>query len=330
MEEYHLDNIQPGNDSVIKVTTATMRFRVSEFRNKRDNEPKHRLISVEDLLRRMASPLIRAEKDGPAFSPATFHPAKRSRVNVTELSILILDYDANAAWPDDLDVWFDQRILFLAHTTHSHRRVTADHHRAADRFRVIVPLLEPIPSAEFLKLWKWAYQLTEGKIDQAARDPSRLFYKPSKVSHSALYDYSWHRGEALDWKSILANLRAEVPCAETRAALRGGFDIRSMSHLLQGYRETSRGWAYAKCPSHGGKGHSSLFINLEDGAYGCFAGCPVAEIRFAIGHPKRSRDAIVRAGGTLLRPTIPEAVHLELPSGQPNTLQLAIRAEERP
>ena len=67
------------------------------------------------------------------------------------------------------------------------------------------------------------------------------------------------------------------------------FDIRDHISLLDGYHETSRGWAYARCPSHQGSSDSSLFINTASGAYGCFAGCTTEQIREAMGLPKSAR-----------------------------------------
>jgi predicted transcriptional regulator len=64
------------------------------------------------------------------------------------------------------------------------------------------------------------------------------------------------------------------------------FDIRKYAPSLEGYHETQRGWAYAKCPAHNGKGNTSLHINLTTGAYGCHKGCTTNQIREALGISK--------------------------------------------
>lgn len=182
--------------------SAERKFVVSTFRNKRDNRPNLGWITWLGILKRIGRPEVRLEKDGPAFSPARFDPAKRAKNNVREISILTLDYDAGVAWPDDLQPWSERGIRFAAYTTHSHQRVTADHPEAADRFRVMIPLLEPIPVIEYAKLWQWAQGVSGGKIDRSARDPSRIFYEPRKAEASAPYDWYAQEGDLLDWRNL--------------------------------------------------------------------------------------------------------------------------------
>src|SRR5205085_6391209 len=70
----------------------------------------------------------------------------------------------------------------------------------------------------------------------------------------------------------------------------GGFNISEYTHLLVDYKENSKGMAQAKCPSHNGKGSTSLFINPSTGAYKCLAGCDTTKIRAALGVAKPAAE----------------------------------------
>ncbi|HYE72001.1 MAG TPA: hypothetical protein VEF04_01670 [Blastocatellia bacterium] len=98
-----------------------MRFKLSLFDRKTDNLPKPAERTWAELCERFANPQVRAAKDGPLFSPATFDPAKREKKNVVELSLLVVDYDHNASFFADLEPWNELGIAFGAYTTHSHR-----------------------------------------------------------------------------------------------------------------------------------------------------------------------------------------------------------------
>jgi replicative DNA helicase len=170
-----------------------VRFKVSLFYHKADNRPRTVERSWSNITRKVKRPLIRSGKDGPLFSPATFNPDHRLLKNVHEVSLLVLDYD-HANFNDDLLPW-RERCAFAAHTTFNHSET--DH-----RFRVIIPLSVPIPPGEFPRLWKWATQISGGKIDAAASDASRMFYVPVRRSEHAAYLFEINEGDLLDWRKL--------------------------------------------------------------------------------------------------------------------------------
>lgn len=176
-------------------------YGISLFNNKSDNQPKFRQKSWKEFIKFCEQPKIRASKDGAAFSPAIFN-GTRSKENVESVSMLVLDYDREADWLLDLDVWKNLNLTFAAYTTHSHLRITKDHPNAQPRFRVVIPLSEPIPKRLYAALWQWAFERTKGKIDRAARDESRLHYLPAKVNADAPYDFFTHDGILLDWQKL--------------------------------------------------------------------------------------------------------------------------------
>jgi hypothetical protein len=104
------DSNEPAGDTQPVPEKAEQKFLISTFQNKRDTHPLLRTITWNVLLKGIANPEIRSEKDGPAFSPACFDPAKRLKGNVREISMLVLDCDVGGDWPSDLQVLSDLGI----------------------------------------------------------------------------------------------------------------------------------------------------------------------------------------------------------------------------
>src|SRR5262245_13268581 len=181
---------------------GAVKFRLSLFDNKFDASPKPVERTWEEICARIARPQVRADKDGPLFSPASFDPPQRKKENVRYISELVFDYDHGADFDQDLEVWRGHGMAFAAYTTHSSYRETESNPESEERFRVIIPLLEPIPAAEFPKLWRWAAKLSGGKVDPQAKDASWMFYTPAIAEDDARYRHEIHNGAMLDWRSL--------------------------------------------------------------------------------------------------------------------------------
>lgn len=178
-------------------------FRVSLFDHKADNQPKPAIWIWDDLCREIRSPEVRAEKDGPLFSGASYPEGKtRANDNVEEISILGLDYDHDSTIENDCPVWQDKGITFAAYTTHSSWRITDSNPDAEERFRVAIPLATPVPADKYRALWRWAYRESGGKIDDQRKDESGMFYRPSVADGDALYNFRFHDGHFLDWREL--------------------------------------------------------------------------------------------------------------------------------
>lgn len=282
-----------------------MTFRISLFESVRDNQARSAWRTWTQISERISRPQIRNRKDGLLFSPATFNPPKRAGENVTQVSMLVLDYDHDALIARDLEPWRTTGLRFAIYTTHSHGRMCDTNPRAEDRFRVIIPLRTPIPPSKFRELWNWASDLSGEMIDQQAKDPGRMYYTPVKASADAPYHFEIIDGRLLDWREL--DLTPKPATTRQHHAARSfSFDIRTHASALNGYHETSRGWAYARCPAHQGDGNSSLFVRCDTGAFGCFRGCSTDDIRTALGHPPvrwtprgaEISGAFIRRGGT--------------------------------
>jgi hypothetical protein len=181
-----------------------MTFKLSLFKKVADNKPKAALRTWQEFCDRLANPEIRADKDGPLFSPATFDPQARAKANVVELSMLGLDCDHGNTLESDLPRWRKHGYTFGAYTTHSHKRVTDSNPNAEERFRLVLPLAAPIPPIYYPALWAWANHASGGKLDPSARDASRMFYIPAKASEDAEYFHEVHDGALLDWRELPA------------------------------------------------------------------------------------------------------------------------------
>lgn len=260
-------------------------YAISLFKNKHDNYPQPARRTWEQICANLARPSVRASKDGLLFSPATFDPSERKKANVKEISMLVLDYDYDSSLDSDLKVWEALGVRFGVYTTHSHRRATDSNPNADDRFRMLIPLAEPVPADLFAGLWEWAASTSNGKIDGQAKDESRMFYTPVKATHDAPYEYRIVDGAALDWRTLSlesvrhANGRRGDAGANGSGyanwhALKAELGRRIMA---RGQRNGSGKWdAQARC--HKGAGHSGVFYNPATNQTTCNKGCSEAAI----------------------------------------------------
>lgn len=177
----------------LAIRALGLKFKISLFRHKADNMPVSAERTWSEICRKILRPPIRADKDGALWSPATFDPPQRLLENVREVSLLVLDYDHHADFKRDLQPW--RSYAFAAHTTFNHSE-------SEQRFRLIIPLRDPIQAAQFPRLWKWASQVSGAKIDSAASDASRMFYVPVRRSETAPYLFEIFDGEFLDWRAL--------------------------------------------------------------------------------------------------------------------------------
>lgn len=117
-------------------------------------------------------------KDGPAWIPGELS-GPRLDANMTALHFLVLDFD-KLRRGDDSKLWLLlERInrTFYAHTSASH---TPD----KPKWRVVMPLDRPVEAGRWKEFWLgavWWLGFRELNPDQAAKNPSRLYYLPSHL-----------------------------------------------------------------------------------------------------------------------------------------------------
>ncbi|MGB1275240.1 MAG: hypothetical protein ACPG77_05770, partial [Nannocystaceae bacterium] len=113
-----------------------------------------------------------AKNDLRLWSPTCYRGgARRGSDGVEHISCLVLDYDdgdttievASATW---------ERWYHIVHTTWSHR---PEH----PKFRVIVPLAEPVSASNWQRVWAWAEERTGMAIDPACKSVSHTYALPA-------------------------------------------------------------------------------------------------------------------------------------------------------
>lgn len=253
-------------------------FKLSFFRNKRDNQPQSIKRSWADLCERFEKPEIRSKKDGALFSPAVFEPEMRRKENVRELSLLVLDIDHNANLTTLKTQLLKLNVAFSIYSTHSHLRRTTSNPDAEPRFRVCLPLASAIPAKNFPALWQLVHQATGLPLDESAKDCSRMFYTPAIAEKDAPYLFFRQEGAFLDWKEFLLKSfsdNGDLGKEGQKVGRKLIFEFHETRHAelcqrieAQG-NNTGRGTIEMKCPAHKGKGDSSLFYDPKTKAVSC-------------------------------------------------------------
>jgi hypothetical protein len=121
------------------------------------------------------------------------------------VSCLVFDCDRTAPDLERLD-----SLYWLGHTTHSHTP-------QAPRWRVVIPLLAPVPAAQWGDIWRRARAALCPEADPACKDPSRAYWLPSHnggVSARA----TCHDGPLLDPATLPALTEPVRPELELRHA----------------------------------------------------------------------------------------------------------------
>lgn len=173
---------------------------VSTFRGLRDTRPVRNEWDADRLHDIVRNPGRGAKDSVGLWSPALYPPGTtRAARNVEAVSALVLDFDGGAPWDTGLDPW--RGWCHAAHTSHSHAPALHPYDVGRHCYRVILPLEEPIPVAQFASLWAWAFARSPG-ADPACKDASRLYYLPVTGDTILRYWYEFVGGPILDWRAI--------------------------------------------------------------------------------------------------------------------------------
>lgn len=192
---------------------------ISYFHHAGDNVPAHAEVTWDQLAESLAD-VRQAEctldnckrtecphKNGPAWSTVQYLPnAKRGVNNVVDVHALIIDLDHVP--PDDLPGLYAKVEPYKRIITSSHSD------REKDRcLRVILATSRPVPAKDWYRFWGAAVKLLDIPADKQVKDPSRLYYLPSRSSdacHDAVdgtgYAYESMDGAVLDVDAILASV----------------------------------------------------------------------------------------------------------------------------
>lgn len=182
-----------------------MNFTLSFFKNIADTKPVQKSFSLDQLKDFFSTPEIRTQKDGPLFSGAIFS-GTRKKSNVESIGLLCLDFDHNTNLELDIQPWIDTGCIFFLYTTFNHQ-VEKDE-TIEDRFRIVIPLANPITPELFAHLWNASAWFCNHKNDSSCKDPSRIFYTPSHRPNQPFLARSYGT-ELLDAKQFVADVAVE-------------------------------------------------------------------------------------------------------------------------
>ncbi|MGE0787416.1 MAG: hypothetical protein AB7S26_17215 [Sandaracinaceae bacterium] len=144
--------------------------KVMEQAKKADADPIAALHA--DAEHMVADAYKSAKRDLRLWSPALYRPGadKRGKSGVTHVSCLVLDYDDGTSIREASTTW--SAWFHLVYTTWSHK---PDH----PRFRLVMPLLTPVPAEDWASVWSWAERHAHFTIDPSMKSPAATYALPA-------------------------------------------------------------------------------------------------------------------------------------------------------
>jgi hypothetical protein len=181
-------------------------IQINWINNCRDTSPRPETVSIRDLADRFRVPATNrnklplaayhalptkkerhAQKDGPAFIPATFSkPDTRDQDDVVETTGFVLDFDGDVTRAE-----FEPKLKgfgYIAHTTYSHSE-------DAERWRILLPYDAPASPEEHRLVYQHFYRLFGGRLDDRSETLNQLWYSPA-CPPDAVHLYQCHANEA--------------------------------------------------------------------------------------------------------------------------------------
>jgi hypothetical protein len=203
---------------------------ISFFDSAKDNIPKQSDVTFAEL-----ASILEAHADcarhrlakefTPAVVPANFDPPRRAKVNVQQRFAFTGDVDDGAIL-DFAEMAMVLGELRIAHILHTTTKSTF----AANRYRVIIPFLEPLTTAEYEAACSSIHQMLGEVFDTKTFDAGRLSFVP-QAWHGAPEDYEtwddsnahhafvYSEGSPLDAHAIMEAYPPKLPQSVTEADL---------------------------------------------------------------------------------------------------------------
>jgi len=190
------ENGSRGDRPVDKPSGAIILFEVSLFESCHDRQPQTLETTWGDFIDLMefaaARPAERSQKTSVmAFTPSTYRAgASRAKANVDRVSMIALDIDDGGSTATQMA----NRLAAhdLAFIIHSTTKSTLDH----NRYRIILPLAQPICGERYPHLFTAARQALDGLPDRACSDASRLNILPRLWTGQPDGSTDWDEGQA--------------------------------------------------------------------------------------------------------------------------------------
>jgi hypothetical protein len=131
---------------------------------------ERRAVDLADLVKLLTTFVeITEKKQARCWSPTRYADGATSRGNagVEVVSALVFDLDRVPPDPKRLN-----GVCWIGHTTWSHQS-------DAPRWRVVIPLAQPVASASWRDVWQRARAALCPEADPVCKDPSRAYWVPS-------------------------------------------------------------------------------------------------------------------------------------------------------
>ncbi len=136
--------------------------------------------------------VVQSKRDAPLWSPAHIK-GTRQNDNVQEISCLVLDFD-QLEYPDGPPIGEEDALELLAAIPYAHVVYTTHSHCPPKiyKFRVVIPLSNPVPAASWESFWAFASQ-TFPLADPQCKDLSRAYFVPSCPKSELEFAFSYYR-----------------------------------------------------------------------------------------------------------------------------------------
>ena len=163
-------------------------YSITLFDNIHQRSGRSITMDVDKICQGLSTPIHTSIEDKsrlPLWSPTTFD-GTRSTKNAQSISMLVYDMDDGDS---SFDVWclFAQRgWTTIAHTSASH---SPNHHK----YRVIIPLVSPLPKSDWDRVWRASFELWMDVVGigvpdtKAIKDLARVYFR-----------YGWTRDSKLE------------------------------------------------------------------------------------------------------------------------------------
>lgn len=158
----------------------------------RASQGHSRTVEWSHFRRERHKPLA-SKEDAPLWSPTIYRADPPRRGNRHVVSITMAVYDL-----DDLDAFAHVRLFqrmtqfagaaWWLYSTYSHTPKTP-------KYRLVIPLARPIPTAQWGDAWHAikAHWIPDIPADERCTDPARIYYAPSappqSISHAVSYGH---------------------------------------------------------------------------------------------------------------------------------------------
>lgn len=223
-------NVMPGCQSTevnqIEITWEEMQ----EIFNKVDRKGEmtlHEYQNAPDKKRK-------EDKDGTAWIPCSMiDPSwKRNQENIDKAYFIVLDIDSGMQLED-----VRKRIVGYEALIHS----SYSHSEEKPKWRVVLPLAEPIPAREVGKIFDIFQERFDELLDASCgHDPARLYYTPACPADAEhLFHYEHIEGAFLDGQAILEAYKSSSSAALATSVLPVSTHVSSSEGVAEGGRNSA-------------------------------------------------------------------------------------------